>query len=95
MKAHVGNVRNWISKLFIGLITVYQWCISPLLGNNCRFYPSCSEYTIIALKKHGVLKGSWLAVKRISRCHPWSDGGFDYVPGTEQDCCNRQDSKHD
>ena len=70
-------------KLAKGLIRFYQIAISPFIGNNCRFYPSCSQYAITALEKHGILRGTWLALRRISRCHPWSEGGFDYVPGTE------------
>lgn len=64
----------------IGLIGVYRRLISPLLGARCRFYPSCSAYAQEALRVHGVARGSWLAVRRLSRCHPWNAGGFDYVP---------------
>ena len=63
----------------IFLIRFYQLFISPLLGNNCRYYPTCSQYAIDAIEKKGVLKGSWMAVKRICRCHPWHDGGYDPV----------------
>ena len=62
------------------LIRGYQLAISPLLGPRCRFYPSCSHYAIEAIETHGALRGSWLTVKRISRCHPWHEGGFDPVP---------------
>lgn len=62
------------------LIRVYQWTISPLLGSNCRFHPSCSHYAAEAIDRFGVLRGSWLAVKRIGRCHPWHSGGYDPVP---------------
>ena len=65
---------------FIVVIKLYQWVISPLLGPKCRFTPTCSQYAIIALKKHGVFKGSWLAVKRIARCNPWGGHGYDPVP---------------
>ena len=62
------------------LIRGYQLAISPLLGPRCRFYPSCSHYAIEAIETHGALRGVWLAIKRISRCHPWHEGGFDPVP---------------
>jgi uncharacterized protein len=63
------------------LIRVYQIALSPLLGPNCRYYPTCSQYAIEAIETHGSLRGTWLAIKRISRCHPWHEGGFDPVPG--------------
>ena len=62
------------------LIRGYQIAISPMLGNRCRFFPSCSEYAIEALEKHGMPKGGWLGVRRIGRCHPWHAGGYDPVP---------------
>lgn len=70
-----------IISTFLNLIlSIYQYLISPLLGNCCRFYPSCSNYTADAIKWHGLLKGSYLAFKRILRCHPWCQGGIDPVP---------------
>jgi putative membrane protein insertion efficiency factor len=69
----------------IGLVTFYRLAISPWLGMNCRFHPTCSEYAIDALRQHGVFKGSWLAVKRIGRCHPWGGSGYDPVPGDGRD----------
>jgi len=62
------------------LIRAYQLGISPLLGPRCRFYPVCSDYALEAIEVYGALKGSWLALKRILRCHPWHPGGFDPVP---------------
>ena len=62
------------------LIRGYQLVISPLLGPRCRFYPSCSHYAMEAIETHGSLRGVWLTIKRISRCHPWHEGGFDPVP---------------
>ena len=70
---------NFIKKIMIFLIRFYQLCISPLLGNNCRYYPTCSQYAIEAIEKKGIIRGSWMAVKRICRCHPWHDGGYDPV----------------
>lgn len=61
------------------LIKVYRYAISPILPSSCRFYPSCSEYAMEALGKYGLLKGSWLTIKRIARCHPLSAGGHDPV----------------
>ncbi len=66
-------------KLFILLIRFYQLAISPYFGPCCRYTPTCSAYAIEAISKYGVLKGGWLAVKRISRCHPWHEGGYDPV----------------
>ncbi len=62
------------------LIRSYQWLLSPLLGNHCRFYPSCSQYAVEAIERYGALQGCWLALKRILRCHPWHPGGIDPVP---------------
>lgn len=62
------------------LIRLYQWTLSPMLGARCRFYPSCSCYAYEALARHGAVRGTWLAAKRLSRCHPFSPGGYDPVP---------------
>ncbi|MCX7176610.1 MAG: membrane protein insertion efficiency factor YidD [Proteobacteria bacterium] len=64
----------------IGLIRIYKYLISPHLGNRCRFDPSCSEYAVEALKRHGALRGLWLALRRVAHCHPWHPGGYDPVP---------------
>lgn len=62
------------------MIKAYQYGISPFLGNNCRFYPSCSCYAEEAVARFGVMRGGWLALRRLSRCHPWCEGGLDPVP---------------
>lgn len=63
-----------------GLIRIYQFVLSPVLGNNCRFHPSCSSYAIEAIDAHGVIRGSWIAMRRLAKCHPWHPGGVDPVP---------------
>ncbi|WP_397385660.1 membrane protein insertion efficiency factor YidD [Paenimyroides ceti] len=65
---------------FIFLIRFYQICISPFTPASCRYTPTCSQYTLEALKKHGLLKGGWLGIKRITSCHPWGKSGYDPVP---------------
>lgn len=67
-------------RLLIALIRIYQYLLSPLLGNHCRFHPSCSRYAAEAIATHGAGRGSWLAVRRLARCHPWHAGGYDPVP---------------
>lgn len=69
-----------MKRLLIGLVSLYQFLISPLLGPRCRFCPSCSHYAIEAVQSHGAFRGSWLAVRRLGRCHPWHPGGYDPVP---------------
>lgn len=71
---------NGLAAGFIFFIRGYQILISPLLGPRCRFYPSCSHYAIAAIRTHGPLHGGWLAVRRITRCHPLNPGGYDPVP---------------
>lgn len=65
---------------FIALIYIYQKCISPMLGNTCRFYPSCSKYSMEAFKKYGAIKGLYLMLKRLAKCHPFHKGGVDPLP---------------
>lgn len=69
-----------LRKLIVMLIRGYQVAISPLLPASCRYTPSCSQYALEALQRHGALRGSWLAVRRLSRCHPFRPGGYDPVP---------------
>ncbi len=73
-------MKSWLALPLIALVRFYKYAISPMLGSRCRFYPSCSEYALEALQRHGAARGSWLALKRVSRCHPWHPGGFDPVP---------------
>jgi putative membrane protein insertion efficiency factor len=67
-------------RILMGIIRVYQWTLSPLLGPRCRFYPSCSCYTHTAIERHGAVRGLWLGVRRLLRCHPFVEGGYDPVP---------------
>lgn len=67
-------------KALILIVRTYRYLVSPLLGNHCRFYPSCSSYAIEALERHGALKGCWLSLRRLFRCHPFHPGGVDPVP---------------
>nr|WP_322975044.1 membrane protein insertion efficiency factor YidD [Aporhodopirellula aestuarii] len=69
--------RAGLVFLLVTLIRGYQIFISPLLGPNCRFTPTCSSYAIGAIQKHGLIRGTWAAIKRIARCHPWNPGGYD------------------
>ena len=69
-----------MKALLLWLIRGYQLCLSPFFGGQCRFYPSCSAYAVEAIDTHGALRGSWLAVSRLARCHPWHPGGVDPVP---------------
>jgi len=72
------DILLWPIKIvLIGLVRFYQYCISPWLGPNCRFQPTCSEYFIQAVNKHGPIKGAWMGVKRILKCHPFHPGGYD------------------
>jgi hypothetical protein len=64
----------------IALLRFYRYAISPMLGRNCRFHPTCSEYAIEAIQRHGALRGGWMAAKRVGRCHPFNSGGYDPVP---------------
>lgn len=72
-------------RLLTGFIRLYRLCISPLLGQNCRFYPSCSHYAEQAIEQHGLCKGSYLSARRLGRCHPFNAGGYDPVPEPHSD----------
>jgi len=69
-----------MKRVLLVLIRLYQLCLSPFFGGQCRFYPSCSQYAAEAIDTHGALKGTWLALRRLLRCHPWHPGGVDPVP---------------
>lgn len=68
------------ARLLIVLVIGYRWIVSPVLGPNCRYCPSCSEYAIEALRRHGAARGTWLTLRRVARCHPWGGCGYDPVP---------------
>ena len=84
MKRVAERIASFIMGLprlvAIGILIAYRKVISPLYGQVCRFYPSCSAYALEAITVHGFTRGSWLAVRRLVRCHPWDDGGVDHVP---------------
>jgi len=73
-------IKRIIIYMLISCIKIYQFFMSPILGQNCRYLPTCSEYSIESLKKFGIVKGIFISIKRISKCHPWGDHGYDPVP---------------
>ena len=90
-----------MKRLMLALIRGYQFLLSPWLGSQCRFYPTCSHYARQAIEDHGALRGAWLTLRRLARCHPWHPGGFDPVPGREAELaaalgqCPNGDCRHD
>jgi putative membrane protein insertion efficiency factor len=78
----LGRVLAWP---LLGLVWLYRLFVSPWLGNNCRFDPSCSQYALDALRMHGAFRGCWLAACRVGRCHPWGGSGHDPVPAKKPD----------
>ncbi|MCF8467350.1 MAG: membrane protein insertion efficiency factor YidD [Sneathiella sp.] len=79
-------MTNPLTKVLTGLIKIYQYIISPYLPASCRYYPTCSAYAIEALQQHGPLKGSWLTMRRLGRCHPFGGQGYDPVPKKQENC---------
>jgi len=75
-----GLAARLLAWPVIALVETYRWSIGPLLPRACRFHPSCSAYAAAALRRHGALRGGWLAARRLGRCHPWHPGGVDPVP---------------
>ena len=80
-------IRRWVqfvlsvpALITIGLVRLYQYTLSPLIGRQCRFHPTCSSYMIAAVEKYGAVRGGWRGLRRIARCHPWHPGGDDPVP---------------
>ena len=73
-------MKKALRLLFLLPVYFYRYSISPLLPSSCRYTPTCSQYTIEAVKKHGIIKGGWLSIKRIGSCHPWGGSGYDPVP---------------
>ncbi len=73
-------LRQILIAPLLALVYIYRYCISPFTPPSCRFTPTCSQYCIEALRKHGLLRGSWLTIKRLSKCHPWGGSGYDPVP---------------
>lgn len=83
------------ATLMILLVRLYQVTLSPFIGGHCRFFPTCSHYAVEALQEHGAMRGSWLAARRVLRCHPFGGRGFDPVPQrTNQDNLVNQDGPH-
>ncbi|MAZ39124.1 MAG: membrane protein insertion efficiency factor YidD [Legionellales bacterium] len=76
----MGKIQKFSKIVLICFIKLYRYCISPLLGPRCRFYPSCSQYAIEAIHLHGIVYGCYLTIKRLGKCHPWHHGGIDLVP---------------
>lgn len=77
------TAHRLLTRLFCGLVNVYRWFISPMLGTHCRFHPTCSRYALEAIRCHGCWRGGAMALRRLSRCHPFHPGGFDPVPEAE------------
>lgn len=80
----MGKISYFLGKTITYLIIAYRYSLSPLLGNCCRFYPSCSEYAQTALERFGLVRGSFLLIKRLLCCHPWHEGGYNPVPDKDQ-----------
>lgn len=75
-----GRSPSLLARLLLTVLALYRKLISPWLGQNCRFHPTCSRYAVEAIRTHGALRGGWLAIRRVGRCHPFHEGGLDPVP---------------
>ena len=85
MISKIFNIADTCSlKFLLSLIKIYKLFLSPLLGNNCRYHPTCSSYAIEALETHGLIKGLYLSIKRVSKCHPLGGSGIDHVPEADK-----------
>ncbi|MCQ2316694.1 MAG: membrane protein insertion efficiency factor YidD [Bacteroidales bacterium] len=80
MRKVLRFIANVPANVMIGLIYVYKYTLSPLIGRNCRYIPTCSTYGVQAIRKYGAIKGGWLTIKRIASCNPWGGSGYDPVP---------------
>ncbi len=87
-------MADFVTFILKALIKVYRYVVSPYLPANCRYQPTCSAYALEALQNHGPVKGSWLTVRRLARCHPWGGHGYDPVPSNSNTCqhCGTQPS---
>ena len=83
LRAATSRLSNTLARVMMGLVRLYQVLLSPFLGGQCRFHPTCSNYALHALESHGPLAGAWLALKRLLKCHPFHPGGFDPPPQKE------------
>ena len=82
-------------KILIGIIRIYQYGISPYLPPHCRYTPTCSAYAVEAINEFGIFRGGWMALKRLGRCHPWHEGGYDPIPeGEAKHKSHKSDCKH-
>lgn len=90
----LNAVRATPRLVLIGALRVYQSVISPMTPPTCRYYPSCSSYALIAVQRHGAVRGTWLAVRRLARCHPWTAGGVDDVPPARTPQTSAHDHGH-
>ncbi len=77
MKRFASIFWHLPAMLLVGSVRIYQWTLSPLIGQHCRFEPTCSAYFILAVRKYGAIRGAWRGILRIGRCHPWNPGGYD------------------
>ncbi len=80
MKPFLTSIKRFPARCVLALIDLYRYFFSPLLGKSCRFHPTCSSYAKLAILRFGLIKGCWMTIKRIGRCHPWHEGGYDPVP---------------